>query len=136
MTAPRYLLDRSIVIHVWSGLYTALRSHSDPLVPGWAATFAAARGDSDFSNTRSARQEDALQRLGTLLEPIPGLPLRHNAAEHYGRIRNELSPRGTPIGANELSLSGHVRASRLSLVTNNVREFERVNEVKVQNWTK
>jgi hypothetical protein len=97
--------------------------------------FRGAPGDADFTNARSSRNEDALQRSGTLLEPVPGLPLPPNAAKDYGHISNELYRRGTPIGANDQSPFWTRGVSRLILVINNGREFERVNEVKVENCT-
>jgi tRNA(fMet)-specific endonuclease VapC len=135
MAAPRYLLDTNILIHVLSGRYPALRSHIDRLAPGRAATSVVVCGELHYGIAQSARHEDALQRLRALLELVPELPLPPNAAEHYGDIRAGLSARGTPIGANDLWIAAHARAARLTLVTNNVREFERVDGLKLENWT-
>jgi len=55
------------------------------------------------------------------------------AAVHYGDIRADLERRGTPTGVNGLHIAGHARSEGLTLVTNNVNEFERV-ELTVDNW--
>jgi len=136
MATPRYLLDINVPIYVMSGRYPALQSRVDRLAPGRAATSAVVCGELHYGIAKSARRGDALQRLAALLELVPELPLPPNAAEHYGDIRAELSSRGTPIGANDLWIAAHARAARLTLVTNNVPEFERVNDLKVENWTK
>lgn len=136
MAGPRYLLDTNILIYVLSGRYPQLRSHVDRLAPGRAATSVVVCGELHYGIARSARREDALLRLGALLELVPELPLPSNAAEHYGDIRAELATRGTPTGANDLWIAAHARAAGLTLVTNNVREFERVNGLKLENWTK
>jgi len=56
------------------------------------------------------------------------------AALHYGQIRSELERRGTPIGINDLHIAAHARSEGLTLVSNNLREFERVEGLLLQNW--
>ena len=57
-----------------------------------------------------------------------------NAAVEYGKICAELQKKGTPIGTMDTLIAGHARAEGLILVTNNVREFERVPDLKIENW--
>lgn len=56
------------------------------------------------------------------------------AASHYGNIRAALERQGTPIGVNDLHIAGHARSEGLILVTNNRREFERVEGLRLENW--
>jgi tRNA(fMet)-specific endonuclease VapC len=56
------------------------------------------------------------------------------AAVHYGNIRATLERHGQMIGVNDLHLAGHARSSGLTLVSNNLREFERVPGLLTQNW--
>ncbi len=56
------------------------------------------------------------------------------ATAHYGDIRADLERKGTPIGVNDLHLAAHARGEGLILVTNNMREFERVAGLRVENW--
>jgi tRNA(fMet)-specific endonuclease VapC len=56
------------------------------------------------------------------------------AAGHYGSIRAALEMQGRPIGMNDLHIAGHARSEGLTLVTNNLREFERVPGLLLQNW--
>lgn len=56
------------------------------------------------------------------------------AAQHYGQIRAALERRGTPIGVNDLHIAAHVRSEGLTLVSNNLRGFERVDGLLVENW--
>ena len=68
------------------------------------------------------------------LAGIKIFPFDETAAKEYGDIRATLERRGTPIGANDLLIAAHARALQLTLVTNNVREFERVNGLQIENW--
>ena len=56
------------------------------------------------------------------------------AGQHYGRIRELLTRRGTPIGANDLLVAAHARSMGATLVTNNSREFGRVPGLETVSW--
>lgn len=73
--------------------------------------------------------------LALFLSPIQILPFDAEAAEAYGKIRADLEKRGTPIGPMDMLIAGHAKAEKLILVTNNTREFNRVNDLVVEDWT-
>ena len=52
----------------------------------------------------------------------------------YGRICADLQRKGTPIGTMDMLIAGHAKAERVILVTNNTREFERVDGLRLENW--
>lgn len=58
------------------------------------------------------------------------------AAAHSGQLRAELAKNGQPIGPYDQMIAGHARSRGLVLVTNNVREFERVPGLRLENWAK
>ena len=70
------------------------------------------------------------------LSAITILPFNQYAAEEYGKVRAELERKGTPIGPMDMLIAGHARAEELVLVTNNTREFFRVENLKAEDWTK
>lgn len=70
------------------------------------------------------------------LSAITILPFNQYAAEEYGKVRAELERKGTPIGPMDMLIAGHARAEELVLVTNNAREFFRVENLEVEDWTK
>jgi tRNA(fMet)-specific endonuclease VapC len=53
---------------------------------------------------------------------------------HYGSIRAALERIGQPIGVNDLHIAAHARSHGLILVSNNLREFERVSGLMMENW--
>ncbi len=67
----------------------------------------------------------------TRLEVLPYGP---KAAQHYGSIRSAPERRGQTIGVNDLHIAAHARIEGLTLVTNNLREFERVAALQLDNW--
>ena len=68
------------------------------------------------------------------LVPLSILPFEMAAAAEYGEIRAYLQRQGRPIGPLDMLIAAHARAEGMVLVTNNVREFERVPNLKVENW--
>lgn len=56
------------------------------------------------------------------------------AATEYGRVRVELERKGTPIGKFDSMIAAHALSQNLTIVTNNTREFNRVEGLKVENW--
>ncbi|MFT6735339.1 MAG: tRNA(fMet)-specific endonuclease VapC [Polaribacter sp.] len=57
------------------------------------------------------------------------------AVEATTAIKKDLSDKGTPIGANDTSIAGHAISSGCVLITNNTKEFERVNDLYIEDWT-
>ena len=59
-------------------------------------------------------------------------PIKNEQA--YGDIRDYLQKQGTPIGPLDMLIAAHARSERMILVTNNIREFERVPNLELENW--
>lgn len=74
------------------------------------------------------------QALLCFLAPLSIFPFGAAAASEYGEIRAYLQSRGIPIGPLDMLIAGHAKAENMILVTNNVREFERVPNLEIENW--
>jgi len=79
------------------------------------------------------RQDEAA--LAAFLRYVEVLDFPDIASSHYAKIRADLKTRGTMIGANDLLIAAHARSLGLTLVTNNTREFRRVRNLDIDNWT-
>ena len=76
-----------------------------------------------------------LQRLDeTLLPNLPVLPFDASAARRYGEVRAELERQGTPIGDADLRIASIALDRNLTVVTANVRHFEKVPGLAIENW--
>lgn len=73
-------------------------------------------------------------RIDQVLARLDVLPLDRPVDKHYGQLRSVLESRGTSIGPNDLLIAAHALAQDLTLVTDNVREFSRVDGLHVENW--
>jgi tRNA(fMet)-specific endonuclease VapC len=74
------------------------------------------------------------QKVERFVSAIIELPLDRAGAEAAATIRAELERQGTPIGPYDLLIAGQAVAGGLTLVTNNVREFQRVSRLKLESW--
>jgi tRNA(fMet)-specific endonuclease VapC len=83
----------------------------------------------------SPRRAQDAAALAAFLPYLEAVTFDEEAALHYADIRADLKRRGMMIGANDLFIAAHARALALTLVTNNVAEFERVRDLRVENWT-
>lgn len=88
-----------------------------------------------------ARRSDPPRNLAVIEDfrsRLEMLPYTAKAAMHFGSIRAALEVRGTPIGPmvnpGDLHIAAHARSEGLTLVTNDLREFERVPGLLGENW--
>jgi tRNA(fMet)-specific endonuclease VapC len=75
-----------------------------------------------------------LRKVEDFVSRLEVLPYENTAASHYGDILTNLEKKGTVIGVNDLHIAAHARSEGLILVSNNVREFERVEGLRLENW--
>ena len=82
-----------------------------------------------------ARREELLERLERVLLPnLPVLPFDSAAARRYGEIRAGLEDAGTPLGDADLRIGAIALVRSLTVVTGNVRHFQRIPGLGVENW--
>ena len=87
-----------------------------------------------YGARKSQHVEASLARIERLRLLIPVQPLDIGVADHYGRLRTELERKGVPVGAYDLLIGAHALSLGLTLVTNNVREFARIEGLRMENW--
>jgi tRNA(fMet)-specific endonuclease VapC len=128
-----YLLDTNAVIAIINGtspgLVERLRSHA----PDEVGLSVIALHELHYGAWRSARIETNLAVLGRLRFQIISFEARD--AEEAGHIRANLAQQGRPIGPYDALIAGQARARGLTLVTANLREFDRVEGLNIEDWT-
>ena len=79
------------------------------------------------------QEQNRLARLLFLSETLV-TPQDAKASEEYGLIRAALEQAGTPIGPMDMLIASHAKALGAILITNNLKEFQRVNALPVEDW--
>jgi len=129
----KYMLDTNIAIHVIKrrpiGMLQVFNQHAGQLCISSITLAELLHGveKSSFIERNLKNVEDFISRLEVL-------EYGNKAASHYGEIRADLERKGTIIGVNDLHIAGHGRSEGFIVVTNNIREFERVEGLRLENW--
>jgi tRNA(fMet)-specific endonuclease VapC len=89
-----------------------------------------------YGIAKSVKKETNKFKLLYFLHQFECVPFDTNATDYYGNIRSHLELVGTPIGALDMLIAAHALSLSAIIVTNNVREFERVEGLQIENWTK
>ncbi len=133
---PRYLLDTNICIYIARHHPLQVRKRFERLQTDEVGMSFITHGELMFGAEKSQYRNKTIEKLNRLIEIIPVVFPEHQMAEHYGEIRAILEQSGQPIGANDLWIAAHARSLDITLVSNNIKEFERVPELKLENWLK
>jgi tRNA(fMet)-specific endonuclease VapC len=89
-----------------------------------------------YGVSKSNFKKQNLNRLEEFLTPFEILPYDQMAAKHYGEIRAKLEKQGHIIGPLDILIAAHAISRGVTLVTNNEKEFKRIQSLKVENWAK
>ena len=129
----KYMLDTDTVIYTIKNrpgnVREIFKSHS-----GLMSISAVTLGELIYGAEKSSQKERNLADIEGLTARLEVLPFDELAATQFGQLRAELVKIGKPIGPYDQMIAGHARALGLILVTNNLREFERVPGLRLENW--
>jgi tRNA(fMet)-specific endonuclease VapC len=129
----RYLLDTNIASDAINEPKGAVAKQIRNVGRGTVAINQIVSGELRYGLYRN-RTDNLSARVFGFLERISILPIDADSDDQYGRIRAMLERKGTPIGANDMWIAAQVLSLDLTLVTDNVAEFSRVDGLKIENW--
>ena len=129
----KYLLDTNIVIYTMKNRPQRVKKRFQQH-HGQMGISTVTIGELVFGAEHSQQAERNLADLEALAARLEVLPFDNQAAYHFGQIRAALYRTGQPIGPYDMMIAGQARAAGLKLVTNNVKEFERVPGLLLENW--
>jgi tRNA(fMet)-specific endonuclease VapC len=133
---PQYMVDTNICIYIAKNRPPDVRARFAQMKPGQVVMSAITLGELHFGASKSNQRAKAMAEIENLIQDVPVESLGMDAAEAYGKIRAELQKQGCLISGNDLWIASHAVALRVTLATNNEREFRRVPGLTVENWTK
>jgi len=127
------MLDTNIVIYTIknrpSQVREAFKQHENQM-----CISAVTLGELIYGAERSAQPERNLADIDGLIARLEAAPFEAYASSHFGQLRAELYRIGQAIGPYDMMIAGHARAMGLILVTHNMKAFERVSGLRVENW--
>mgnify|MGYP006435115377 CR=1 FL=1 len=129
-----YLLDTNVIAIYLNQRSLLLRERLERISPAEIAVCSVVKLELFYGALRSGNPTQNLAKQREFLELFVSLPFDDLAATKAGEIRTNLANLGTPIGYYDLLIAAIAIAHNLTLVTHNTREFERVVELKVEDW--
>ena len=129
-----YMLDTNICIYVMKKKTENVLRRFREEMDGGICISSITLAELEYGMKHSSDPVKNEQALLRFLAPLSVLPFGAAAASEYGEIRAYLQSRGTPIGPLDMLIAAHARVEGMTLVTNNMREFERVPELDLENW--
>ncbi|MCW9716655.1 type II toxin-antitoxin system VapC family toxin [Avibacterium sp. 21-594] len=130
-----YMLDTNILIYLMKNKPLAVAERVGQLLPSdqlvmsfitYAELLKGANG--------SLNPQKALEKISQITQRISVLYPTERICEYYGKLSHRLKKQGTPIGNNDLWIACHALAVNAVLVTHNVKEFQRIEELNWQDW--
>lgn len=134
MAQIKYLLDTNICIYIAKHNPPKVRERFLALAASDLAMSTITYGELCFGAEKSQNPSQTRQIIERLAEAIQVEALTPEVGMHYGEIRAQLQRAGTMIGNNDLWIAAHARANGWTLVSNNLRAFERVGGLTLENW--
>ena len=128
-----YLLDTNACIHHLKFTDSPITRKLSIHLPETAVS-SVTKAELFYGAMRSTNPTKSLRRQQDFLELFVSLAFDDEAARIYGRIRAQPSNQGRPIGPYDLQIAAIALAHDLTLVTNNVREFSRVQDLNIEDW--
>ena len=129
-----YLLDTNTCIYIINKKPASVMKRIQSKRPDQVAIASITVAELEYGVARSKFPERNRAALTEFLVPFTILDFDPAAASHYGVIRASLEKRGKPIGPIDLLLAAQACAQNLILVTNNLKEFQRVEGLRAENW--
>ena len=129
-----YLIDTNICVYLISGKYEQVNQRFLSIAPDQIAISAIVAAELAYGVEHSRRVQENRKRLDVFFEGVPILDWSKQTIWHYAKLKSQLRNAGTPIGELDLQIAAHALALDAVCVTNNTREFERIEGLRLENW--
>lgn len=131
----KYLLDTNICIFVIRQKPPAVVQRFIQYAPDELGISTVTLAELRYGADKSSDPSKNHAALNSFLAPIAIVDFDPECAERYGSVRSDLERRGIPIGPLDTMIAAHALRLRLPLVTNNTKEFVRVQSLTLEDWT-
>jgi tRNA(fMet)-specific endonuclease VapC len=130
----KYLLDTNVCVDYLTRRYPGVVDRIVSSSPDDLCVSSIAVAELRYGADKSQRRSENHQRIDVLVDEIACVEFDLDAAAVFGRLRSDLERRGEPIGPYDLLIAAQAMSLGLTLVTDNVREFQRIDRLALENW--
>jgi tRNA(fMet)-specific endonuclease VapC len=129
------LLDTNICIYIINAKPPRVLAHFHRFRLGEIGLSSVVAAELAYGVAKSGSPRNR-EALAMFLAPLEIMPFGESAVWTYGDICADLERRGQSIGSLDTMIAAHALSLNATLVTNNTREFRRVNGLQLENWVK
>ncbi len=130
----KYFLDTNICIYYLKGINTNIKRKLLEKHPDDIKIASIVKAELLYGAEKSIQKKDNLTKVQDFLFPFEIIPFANEETYTYSIIRSTLEKKGKIIGPNDLLIASIVLENDGILVTNNVKEFKRIDRLKIENW--
>ncbi|MCL2122794.1 MAG: type II toxin-antitoxin system VapC family toxin [Desulfovibrionaceae bacterium] len=130
----KYLLDTNICMYMIKNNPPEVRTHFQNVTPGDVYISSVTIAELQCGVEKSAAKEKNALALEAFLLPLVIVPFDLDAALAYGKIRIFLERQGTPIGGMDMLIAAQAIAHDFTLISHNIKEFQRIPNLKCETW--
>lgn len=131
----QYFLDTDICVYVIRGKYPQIQKRIVSHSPEKIKVSAIVKAELLMGALRSLKADRAQSVVEHFLSPFEIVPFDDSCTGIYPRLRLDLEKKGQSIGPNDLLIAATVLTNRGTLITHNTKEFGRIPDLKVEDWT-
>ncbi len=129
-----YYLDSNICVYFLKGLYPSIMKTIQNINPNNIKIPSIVKAELLYGAEISQQKTKNLSSINRFLEPFEIMPFDDDCSIVYSRIRSSMELKGTIIGPNDYIIAATDLARNGILVTNNTKEFQRIKNLKIENW--
>ncbi|HTM06993.1 MAG TPA: type II toxin-antitoxin system VapC family toxin [Verrucomicrobiae bacterium] len=130
----KFMLDTNICIYVIKQRPETVLKRFTGYPVGDLGLSIVSLAELEYGIARSSQTGKNRSALAEFLSPLEVAAFDREAASAYGNIRAAVERKGNPIGSLDLLIAAHAVSLDVPLVTNNVKEFRRIPDLRVENW--
>lgn len=129
----KYFLDTNIIVYAVKGMFPKIRKHFERIPATSIVVPSIVCAELEYGARRSKDYAKTKALYDAFLREFLIVPFDKTAAKAYGKIRHQLEGLGEPIGPNDLVIAATAMGG--CLVTHDVREFSRIEGLRIEDWT-
>jgi tRNA(fMet)-specific endonuclease VapC len=128
------MLDTNVCINYLNGKSEQIKTNLESKNPQDIVLCSVVKAELIYGALKSSQPDKNSEKINLFLDQFISFPFDDKSATIYGQIRKELEISGMPIGPNDLLIASIAISNNFILITNNVKEFSRVSNLKYEDW--
>jgi tRNA(fMet)-specific endonuclease VapC len=130
----RYMLDTNICSYILKKHPAAVKERFEEVGAGNICISTIVLAELYCGAVRHPKGVVIRREIDDFVSRLAVISWDESAADHYGAIRSSLEKAGTPVGAMDMLIAAHARSCGATLISNNLREFDRIKGLASLNW--